>query len=480
MSLPNQIESFRNSIIQTNEDIDQEDDSAIRFSGKLQHEESFSQISNLKTILYETGYGDLVIETEFGQNIKVEECDPADLCTYSFTVYINKKSVSEGHYWMHSAKCLRYCRNSFWLNARHVEVAGDFEPFASYLTHFTPFDSTPNNEIPQWNGELDARSIVRVRSDRVDLPRDIRPWVLSSYSKPSLVLSIWRDISARKLMYIWCDEITDDLEDVFCVFTSNRRKVVPVGRTPKDGVDGWYKAFEDAVVWVFGSRTEAPTRHALLTHYLSIEFPAQSTWVEVIDETLARALDNAKSAYRLQAVETSKEFINNVTTLRKVLSDEVQVFNKITRDISNTLWKDFATAAGLVFLRFFLRGKGVLDDWALDGLLIAAAAFLAISYLINLYNNTKFMRVYTRNKHVWRRRIFNYLSDDEYNMIYDQPLREAVSALKRVSFVVGVIYFLGVTALLALAFPYHASEFWRMLECGFVFCASSHGPTPAP
>ena len=305
MSLPSKIGELRSVIDQENDDIDQETEASIRLSGKLNSVEKHSELLNLKSELIRTGYGELVVESDFLGEVNLQECQPEDLCEYGFTLYLNKKAKTEGHFWFSNVLALYKCEETFWHRANHVENFEEFDPFSSYTTVFTQYKRGVEFEKCEWNGEVDARSIVRVRCNRLEVPRDIRPWLLCRTSSPSRVIAVWRDIAVRKLLYIWCDEVTDDVDQAFCVLQSPQRKSIQVDNVVSGNLETLYKTFEGSAVWIFGSRSDAPARHALLTHYLNIEWPSGVDWVQEIGDVLPRALDNAKNAYRLHVVESS-------------------------------------------------------------------------------------------------------------------------------------------------------------------------------
>lgn len=323
---------------------------------------------------------------------------------------------------------------------RQVWVACDFESFR-----------TESCRIDSWNDEAcevaAASDEVRVPDPRrlvkdfvgKRVPKSVFPHLLASDKlAASAVFDAWQTLAVPRLLYSLVNEvIATDLEQV--IITGTRPRKIDSDVAPPYSKE-LFEAATDAAQWVYGSGRDVDTRFTLFTYELSREWSEDVSFKSGFAIRGELALEAAKTAFSVHVRETSKDTLKSLGDLRKTLSEEVTKVVSQTRDLLGTMWRDFMVAATAFLCRTVLLGadKPLNNSGPLKALLFGATAFLVFSLLLSLRTNGKFMRIAEASRTEWRRKLYGFLNDEDFQKLSDTPLEQSTREYRRtVRWVIG-------------------------------------------
>lgn len=351
--------------------------------------------------------------------------------------------------------------SSFISRARKVRFAffdsasgqpKDFPPFATAATWFLPWRVDKSSIANEWKGLVDPRKLVRDLTNQPGvLPSDIRPWLLKELEPPasSRVYETWKVAAANHLAYVLPLEITtsDAHGNKAVTVKGDRYRTIPVVSL-SDSDSNWGTLFDElhaCAKWVYETRQEADSKHTLLNYHLGLQWPDDTNWPDSLP--LRKALSNARDAYRLHLLDSSKELLKSFTELRNSLHDEVNKVSENTRTLATTLWRDFAIAAGVVALQF-VTGKDKLSPSGIRVLAIATSVFISISFLVTLGTNARFHRIARDSRKEWRDKLYSFINDKDFDDLVTQPITKGLRTYRFVALITALVYLVIVRYLL--------------------------------
>lgn len=318
---------------------------------------------------------------------------------------------------------------------RQVWVAGDFAPFKTESCQVAPWEADATL-IPTTVEETRAPDPRRLVKDFVGnrVPKSVFPYLLASEAPTtSEVFERWRDLSVVRMLNSLVNEVqSTDLEQV--VITGTRPRKIKYDLKPPYS-EALFAAATAATRWIYASGRDVDTRFALFTYELSREWPDTLSLKEGFEAKGESALEAASTAFRAHVQETSKDMLKSLGDLRKTLSEEVTKVVAQTRELMTTMWRDFMVAATSFLGRVVLLGsdKPLSNPWPLEFLLIGTALFLCFSLILSLKTNAKFMAISDASRVEWRKKLYGFMSVDDFQKLSDEPINQAVREYKQVA-----------------------------------------------
>lgn len=300
--------------------------------------------------------------------------------------------------------------------------------------------------------QAQPRRYVRCQSPEFMAPETIEHWVIKQAPTRECVAFLeWRKRALEMQIRALPSELyREDGEDVVGIAGQNSRRL----KLDTASVDKLhFDVVQDVIRWVYLSGNDIDVRHTFLTMELAREWPRHGPDGAEVDfclglaRRLPFAFEAAQLAYKAHVRSGSKETMKALADLRKSLSDEVQKVIQQTRDLSTSVWRDVAVTVGVTALRISssssTNGNNPLFGWAL----LILAVYVAISYLLNRYTSDRFVAMFEANKTAWRSKLYGFLDDDDYQSLYDGPLKAATREYRKscsrnnviVLFIVGCI-----------------------------------------
>jgi hypothetical protein len=327
-------------------------------------------------------------------------------------------------------------------SVRQVWVAYDFDSFKTESCCVDPWTDDAL-EVPSADEEARVPDPRRLVKDFVGgrVPKSVFPYLLTSrVPAPSRVFEKWKDLAVIRLLHSLVNEILSAGEAEIVITGTRPRKIASNLNAPYS--DELFTAATNAARWIYASGRDVDTRFALFTYELSREWPDSLTFKDGFAARGEHALEAAKTAFRAHVQETSKDTLKSLGDLRKTLSEEVTKVVSQTRELLGTMWRDFMVAVTAFLGRVVLLGsdKPLSDPDPLKALLSGAAIFLVLSLLLSLRANAKFMAISDASRAEWRRKLYGFLSDDDFKKLSDVPLADSTREYKRIVRWVSVAY----------------------------------------
>lgn len=317
---------------------------------------------------------------------------------------------------------------------RQVWVACDFDQFKTESCRVDPWTEDAS-EAPAADDEARVPDPRRLVKDFVGgrVPKSVFPYLLtSSEPKQSKVFDKWKDLAVVRLLHSLVNEVLSSGGEEVVITGARPRKIDSDLKAPYSAE--LFIAATEAARWIYASGRDVDTRFALFTYELSREWPDTLTFKDGFTERAAHALEAAKTAFRAHVQETSKDTLKSLGDLRKTLSEEVTKVVSQTRDLLGTMWRDFMIAATVFLGRVVLIGadKPLSNPGQLRALLSGAAIFLIFSLFLSLRTNAKFMSISDASRSEWRRKLYGFMNDDDFQKLSDVPLADSTHEYKRV------------------------------------------------
>ena len=342
-----------------------------------------------------------------------------------------------------------------WVSAR-------FEPFSAIALSVTPWDGTrsaPRVEVPLERPRKLVRDLTSVRT-----PANVSPWLLSSApsaSSPAYVT--WRKAAAERLAFALPSEIRNvDGADVIALKGLRSAPIpvsAPLPALPESGTD----ALMEAAAWVYGVQRETEARFQFLNYQLSVYWPEGSAWPEGLVEALPASLVGAKEAYGFHLQDQSKEALKSLGDLRKGLQEEVARAQSSTRDLISSLWRDLGIAGVVLALKSPMAPQ-IAGTEALRWVTLATSVLLLSSLVVTVAANARFNRLSDRSRVEWRRRLYAFVSPDEWKRLVEAPIKSGRWVYRIALFIVAILYLVAATYLFAVSEPDLTARGWTFFK----------------
>lgn len=202
-----------------------------------------------------------------------------------------------------------------------------------------------------------------------------------------------------------------------------------LGKTPPSG--SLFSDLQEATSWIYLEGEDIEVRHTFLSSELAREWPADTDFFDALPTKLNIALDSARLLYKAHLRSGSKDTLKSLSDLRKTLSEEVQKLLQQSRELAGSVWRDVAIAIGVLAIRLSLDGVKAKDLTLGFALIYAIVAiYIGSSYAISISTNQNFLRIIEESRRSWRTKLYGFLDDEDYKLLAENPLRDAISAYK--------------------------------------------------
>lgn len=317
-----------------------------------------------------------------------------------------------------------------------VRVAEDFTTFRCGDITFEPWAGPPEAapQRQEVSADKSPRRYIRTLTSSPVVPLETDPWLLSGpLPEPSRVFGVWRDASTSWLCRTLVNEVFDDGGRIHVVIHGPPTRRLELGREGPLGIRQ-YQSIAEAAQWVFREGTDIEVRHTLLTSEIARNWGALLTYFDRIFQVIDPSLEGARISYAAHLRGGSRETIRMLSDLRRTLFDEIQRVTQQTRDLAASLWKDVLLAVGAVGFRAVLDlvkgGPSLARIYAI--VLISTAIYLVASFIVTTNLNRKFLRIAEDSRREWRSKLYNFLTDEDFQSLTDKPLNDLISAYRRV------------------------------------------------
>lgn len=293
--------------------------------------------------------------------------------------------------------------------------------FSTQGTYFLNWDGDPPVFEPQ--AELkNPREILRVFADKIDVPTDLRRWLISDGEKPDFSNSsvlVWADLSIRNLSISLVDEVrgndsslilygppktrySDAFKDINCAFSVIGEKT--------------FMNLQASAKWVFELPRETEMRHHLFTVEFSRTSNIASGYLADLKKSVEHALDSARIAYQLNLSEVSQDTLKTLSDLRKSVLDETHKLTEIIRSLATTTLGAVAIGVALIAL----RQASLADDALIKTLAIAVTIHVAIT----VFSGTRFIHLQRQLHASWQPHLYSFLPIKDFENLVVKPYKK--------------------------------------------------------
>lgn len=321
--------------------------------------------------------------------------------------------------------------------------------FSTYGIQVIPFSSSPHKvEYPE---KVPAIKFVKPlgKEGQGLLPKNILSWILNkeleNFSEES-----WIYPSGVKLLFTLSSEFSVDDFVVDLYFRGEQHIHIKLPINEPIIINN-YKVILESAKWIYLENKDIDSRHTIFNHQISLTAISKNTSADDFFSKLKDALENSELAYRYYLRSSGKELTKILIDLNKTLFDYTNKIRENTTGLVNSMWKDFTTVLGLLFLKYALQ-KPNLPDVFFDSLSIGLCFYLAISIFLNARLGFWFYSNIKNTINDWRYRIYSYLSDDQYEKLVENPLEKAHGKYQTTFWVILFLYILLISGILVLTF----------------------------
>lgn len=341
-----------------------------------------------------------------------------------------------------------------WVSAR-------FDPFSAITLYVTPWDGA--RLAPRIDTTLERpRKLVRdLTSART--PADVAPWLPSVTPLTSSSAYVaWRQAAAQRLVFALPSEIREVDGIVEVALKGLRSAPIPLS-TPLPTLPASATAeLMEAAAWVYGVQRETEARFQFLNYQLSVYWPEGSAWPDGLVEALPASLIGAKEAYGFHLQDQSKEALKSLADLRKGLQDEVMRAQSSTRDLISSLWRDLGIAGVVLALKSPMAPQ-IAGAAALRWVTLATSVLLLASLSVTVTANARFDRLADRSRSEWRKRLYAFVSPDEWKRLVEAPIKSGRWVYRLALAIVAILYLVAAAYLFTVSEPEVAAHVWATL-----------------
>ncbi|MBP6083596.1 MAG: hypothetical protein KA732_20320 [Providencia sp.] len=284
---------------------------------------------------------------------------------------------------------------------------------------------------PDYKNNSTARSLVKYFSSNFLPTAKLAAWLLdSSIPENNSSFDAWKVISCREVLKCIPNEL----------FVNSFQMVGLSGKPSKKIQFGYieptendFKLIQLVAKWIYFEGDDIELKHTFLSNELAREWQDGVDFCEGIKTKLAPALDSARLLYKAHIRSSSKETLKALGDLRKNLADDMQKIIQQSKDLTSSLWKDVALVISTIVIKYTLdtaKMPNASKTYAV--VFFAIAVFILISHFVTIIINSNFIKVIEENRMSWRKKLYGYLDDADYNELATQPIQKAYGNYKLV------------------------------------------------
>lgn len=323
-------------------------------------------------------------------------------------------------------------------------------------------------ECPRRNRKLDAgpRRQVRCHSPELMAPISLEPWINAGIAPDNgQAVEIWRDVAAQMIVRSLPNDLYREGEIFKVGLSGQPPRRLDLGLFRSNEIQ--FKILQEAATWLYLEGDDIDVRHTFLSAELAREWAPDVTFYAGLASRLPRALESARLVYKAHLRSGSKDTLKALADLRKVLSEEVQKLLQQSRDLSSAVWRDVAIAIGVLAVRFAMDGiRASQVTTEFGAIYCLVALYIGVSYAITVSTNNKFLAIVETSRRSWRTKLYSFLDDDDYKILADKPLGDAIAAYRTTQWITTLVVLVVVLALLAGAtHEIKWSSYEPLVEC---------------
>lgn len=323
-------------------------------------------------------------------------------------------------------------------------VAGLKAPIETYGVLLTTW-SDREKFVPKV-GVTNPRRIVRDLGSSGVLPDDLAPWLvrdvdaLTIDSEPA---RIWARRSADYLIASIADEIKTDGSLVFRG-PPLREFQRPEHVFDRGSVDD-FRDLQGLVGWVYENSSEAETRRSLVSAELSSSGYGGNDLATMFPQCAA-VLQGARIAHQMGLKKLSMDALKSLSDLRKAVSDEASKLAESVRQLAAAVTGAVFAGVGVIAARLTLA----IDVPAFRWVMMVLALVLLLYVTAVILSGWQFLKIQQQLRTRWRKRLYRYLSDEEYEDLVVRPSKAAETGFWTAALISAVVSFLLCAAIVFL------------------------------
>ena len=415
-------------------------------------EETSRLLSVFATAAAQQRFADVNVQDRFGEAVPIENIAAT---RGTVDVFIRKPNTLTTFYFFEGARLeALFADDASMRCARRVRIASGIAPFQTEQCSFDHWTvAVPDAADAPAQENVELRLLVADLSPDRRVPSSIGNLLLASPAPASPALRAWEQHAARTLPCVLVKEVRENAGSDVLVLTSPRRVYIPApdGTVPDATV---LSAELDAARWIYASGPGVENRLTFFTTELSRSWPETATWNGAFANAGPSALEAARAAQRLFLSGKTAEVLKALGDLRKALTDEGSKVMQQSRDLSSSLWRDFAIAIAALAARVAAGANSLTSqsfDLPISLLLGFVCAFLAYSLFVTLTSNWRFLAAAKSSRETWTRKTYGFLQQAELDELSSAPMAEVENVYKWTAWRVGTAYVMVIAVLVVVA-----------------------------
>ncbi len=423
--------------------------------------DNFLRLQQLKSSIETYGLGSLSFSSnDLYEIIDLDKEFEEDYNLINGIIKINKAS-DEIFFFTKSGLSI-FLQKENLVDIRYIKLVFILKGFETYNVKFIPIDSTGSQENVNNKVKLSGVKYVKALNSEAQemIPKDILSWITpETDGNIKNVIDVWRPIASKRLICTFTSEFSVDSDTIELNFKGDSYKRIKLKLEEFDA-SNYFFTINSIAEWIYVDGKDIDSRHSIFNHQISLAINEEIGSLEEFAKILKKALENSILAYRYLMQDVSKQLMNNLIDLNKVLFDYIGKIRENTSNLVASMWKDFTAVLGLMFLNFALK-KPELPDIFFDALSIGLCFYLLASILLNSRIGFWFYKNLKTTLKEWRNKIYLYLTDEQFNEFVDVPLKRAQDKYKVTFGIIFVLYLILIAAILILTFEVNLQSIFK-------------------
>ena len=275
------------------------------------------------------------------------------------------------------------------------------------------FEPRPNDASP--------RRVVRETNETRVVPSDIGPWLLRDVDNMP-----WADPSFQT----WAQQgwinvvrsLANEVDGSGLVFRGPPLVRLTARLDGEPEGEAAFCAIQKAGAWVYDNERELEMRHGLFAAEIARAAGTGGDAIGVIGRLAGPALESARIAYGLNLSQVSRDTLKALADLRKAISDEASKLSDATRSVATSVATAVFAGAGVILAR--------LTTGTPSYALIVLACVPVVYVLAVITSGWHFVKLQRRIRGQWRKRLYVFLPEADYQQMVEEPAKDAESAFR--------------------------------------------------
>jgi len=281
---------------------------------------------------------------------------------------------------------------------------------------------------------INPRKLVKDYVPDREIVEDLSPWLIATPpAVESPEFAAWRAQAARRLLGALASSAS--LDDGAIWLQASGPPLLRV-RADDATLPAAWEQLTACAEWVFLTGSDVEVRHLIF----AVELARASRPDMALPTVATHALEAAKATYEAHVQSASRETLKALADLRKTVIDETQKVTQRAQDLTSGLWRDVAVSAAPFVIKVLGDATKTSKPAVGAGFYFAAAAFIVISYSLQIRINATFLNNQKKARTRWFETLYGYISATERRDIAEEPIEKAVGSYRETRLLVGLIY----------------------------------------